>query len=92
MFEIYDDLYGIVKKIKQINSNYRVFRNVLKHKFEIYYQNGINLDLELVVPYSRLDYRTINFLNQTKVENADKIFKEIESHNLKCGFLGVVWN
>lgn len=90
MFEIYDDLYGIVKKIKQINSNYRVFRNVLKHKFEIYYQNGINLDLELVVPYSRLDYRAINFLNQTKVENADKIFKEIESHNLKCGFLGVV--
>lgn len=85
MNEIFLDTFDIVKKIKSIDNNYRVFRNIQKHRFEIYYQKGLNLDLQLVVPYGELDYRTINLLNKTKVENADELFKEIDNHNLKLG-------
>ena len=85
MNEIFLDTFDIVKKIKSIDNNYRVFRNIQKHRFEIYYQKGVNLDLQLVVPYGELDYRTINLLNKTKVENADELFKEIDNHNLKLG-------
>lgn len=83
MNEIKNDLFDIVKKIKEINQNYKVFRNIIKHRYEIYFQKGVNLNLELVVPYDKLDYRTINLLNKTKVENADEIFDEIEEANAK---------
>ncbi len=83
MNEIKNDLFDIVKKIKEINQNYKVFRNIIKHRYEIYFQKGVNLNLELVVPYDKLDYRTINLLNKTKVENADEIFEEIEKANAK---------
>lgn len=79
MFEIFEDLFDIVKKIKSIDSNYKVFRNVKKHRFEIYYLNGLNLNLELVVPYEKLDYRTINKLNESKIENADALFSKLEN-------------
>jgi len=80
MLEIFEDLFDIVKKIKSIDSNYRVFRNLKKHRYEIYYLCGLNLNLELVVPYNTLDYRTINKLNETKVQNADEIFKMLEKN------------
>lgn len=83
MNEIKNDLFDIVKKIKEINPRYRVFRNIVKHRYEIYFQNGVNLTLELVVPFDKLDYRTVNLINKTKVENADEIFDEIEKSNEK---------
>ena len=82
MFEIFEDLFDIVKKIKSIDSNYRVFRNVKLNRFEIYYLCGLNLNLELVVPYDKLDYRTINKLNKSKVQNADEIFKMLEKNEI----------
>lgn len=87
MTEIKEDLFDIVNKIKSIDSNYKVFRNHYKHRYEIYYQCGLNLNLELVVPHDELDARTINLLNKSKVENADLIFEEINKINAKQGEL-----
>jgi len=89
MIEIFEDLFDIVKRIKSIDSNYKVFRNQEKKRYEIYYQYGLNLNLELVVPHEHLDARTINLLNKSKVENADSIFQEIDKYNEAKG---VVWN
>lgn len=88
MDEIFLDVFDIVKKIKSIDVNYRVFRNLSTHKFEIYYQKGLNLERELVVPYEELDYRTVNLINKTKIENADRLFEEIDKHN--SALLGAV--
>lgn len=86
MIEIKNDLFDIVKKIKEINCNYRVFRNVVKHRFEIYFLRGVNLTLELICPFDKLDFRIVNLLNKTKIENADEIFDEIDKSNEKlCG-------
>ncbi len=83
MNEIENDLLDIVRKIKEINPCYRVFRNIVKHRFEIYFKRGVNLTLELVCPYDTLDYRIINLINKTKIENADEIFDEIDKFNDK---------
>lgn len=83
MEEIFYDLFNIVQRVKQINNKYRVFRNKKKKRFELYYQNGLNLEFELVIPYEKLDYRTIDLILKSRVENADKIFKEIDEFN--CG-------
>lgn len=83
MEEIFYDLFNIVQRVKQINNKYRVFRNKKKKRFELYYQNGLNLEFELVLPYEKLDYRTIDLVLKSRVENADKIFKEIDEFN--CG-------
>lgn len=83
MIEIFTDLFDIVKKIKSIDSFYRVFRNIKKHRFEVYYKRGLNLNLELILPYDNLDYRAINLIFKSKVENADELFKEVDSHNDK---------
>ncbi|MGN1208381.1 MAG: hypothetical protein ACI4TI_02830 [Christensenellales bacterium] len=79
MNEIENDLFDIVKKIKEINPCYRVFRNIVKHRYEIYSKHGENLTLEVVCPYDTLDYRIVNLINKTKVEHADEIFDEIET-------------
>lgn len=83
MIEIFTDLFDIVKKIKSIDNNYRVFRNLKKHRFEIYYQNGLNLNLELILPYNKLDYRAINLIFKSRVENADELFDEVDKFNDK---------
>ncbi|MBE5745763.1 MAG: hypothetical protein E7359_00535 [Clostridiales bacterium] len=85
MIEIFTDLFDIVKKIKYIDNNYRVFRNITKHRFEIYYQNGLNLNLELILPYNNLDYRAINLINKSRVENADELFDYVDNFNDKLG-------
>lgn len=81
MEEIFYDLFNVVQRVKQINNKYRIFRNKKKSRFELYYQNGLNLEFELVLPYEKLDYRTIDLVLKSRVENADKIFKEIDDFN-----------
>lgn len=83
MIEIFTDLFNIVSKIKQIDPMYRVFRNVKKNRFELYYQNGLNLNLELTLNYPVLDMRTVNKIYESKIENADLIFEKIEKFNGK---------
>lgn len=83
MIEIFTDLFDIVKKIKIIDNKYRVFRNIEKHRFEVYYQNGLNLNLELILPYNQLDYRAINLIFKSRVENADELFDEVDNFNNK---------
>lgn len=81
MEEIFYDLFNVVQRVKQINNKYRIFRNKKKSRFELYYQNGLNLEFELVLPYEKLDCRTIDLILKSRVENADKIFKEIDDFN-----------
>lgn len=88
MEEIFYDLFNVVQRVKQINNKYRIFRNKKKSRFELYYQNGLNLEFELVLPYEKLDCRTIDLILKSRVENADKIFKEIDDFNCE----GKIWN
>lgn len=79
---IKNDLFNIANRLKSIDSKYYIIRNNKKNRFEIHYKRSKNT-LELVLPYGKLDNRTINYVLKTKMENRKKLINEIESHNKK---------
>lgn len=74
---IENDLFDVAKRLKEIDSNYRLYFNCEKKRFEIFGKNG----LEVVVPFSKLDNRTIVHTRKTRLENKKRLIAEIEKAN-----------
>lgn len=82
-FEIIEnDLFNISNRLKQIDKNYLLVRNKLKKRFELWYNSCVPR-LELVFKTNRIDKRMIDFVNSTRIENIDKIIKEMDKTNEK---------
>ncbi|MCM1290290.1 MAG: hypothetical protein NC132_04575 [Corallococcus sp.] len=82
--EITDDLFGIASRLKGVNPCYKIFHNPQTDKFEVHdVSRGAGNTLAFVVPYNELDARTVDFAMFTRVENARKVFREVEDHNCK---------
>ncbi len=79
---IRDDLFDIVKRIKQIDPKYFVLYNITRKKFEIHYTRSKNT-YELTIPYDGLDARTVDFVLKTRIQNQKKLLEEIENSNKK---------
>ncbi len=80
--EIFDDALEIVRQIKSIDSDYRVFRNHTTHAFEVMKKYGSRLQTE-VTYFGTLDERFLRKVWATRKENAEKILKEMENSNQK---------
>jgi len=78
MILITKDLFGIASRLKKINCRYRVFYNNRHGRFEVH-----TSALEFIVPYERLDCRTIEYALRTRKQNLDNLEREIESKNKK---------
>ncbi|MEG1528006.1 MAG: hypothetical protein RR248_04055 [Clostridia bacterium] len=78
LVEIYDDVFGVAPKIRSID-NYLVAYNPAKSRYEI--RNGVTKRIELIIPYSCLDQRSIELVYRTRKENSDSVFAEIERNN-----------
>lgn len=74
------DLFNISNRLKSIDKNYFIVRNHLKKRFEIHYKREKN-SLELILPFDKLDDRTIKLVLKTKIENRQKLDEEIEKNN-----------
>ncbi|MCH5151346.1 MAG: hypothetical protein J1F65_01655 [Clostridiales bacterium] len=81
MILITNDLFDIAWRLRQVCDDYRVYYNVEKNRYEVH--NSKKNTLEFVVPYGELDARTVEYARYSRVENADRIFAEIERHNAK---------
>lgn len=79
---IVHDLFNIAKRLRQIDKKYFVLRNKKLHRFEIHYK-GKNSTLQLVLPYKNLDKRTLDLVLKTRVENRQKLFRQMEENNQK---------
>ena len=79
--KIATDVYNISKRIKDIDKNYYIVFNTSSNKFEVHNSGQIGGSYCLTIPYNFLDERTLNFINQTKVENIERILNEIENNN-----------
>ena len=77
------DLFGIVNRIKSLNSNYYVFYNSNKKCYELYYKNGFNYNLELTFSSSCLTVLDYIKVCNSRICNAKKIIKQIEEDNQK---------
>ena len=76
MTKVTVDLFAVAKRLLQINSKYRVFYNNRASRFEVWTKV-----FEFVVPYDRLDSRTLDYTRKTLRQNADIIEAEINAHN-----------
>ncbi|MDR3022254.1 MAG: hypothetical protein LBU60_06260 [Clostridiales bacterium] len=77
------DLYDIVNRIKEIDKSYFIMRNNKLKRFEIHSDNQKGDTLCVIVPYDKLDFRTLQLLRQTHVDRASALIKEIELNNLR---------
>lgn len=79
LLEIRNDLFGIVKRVKQIDKDYLIYLNRRIGRFELYKRNAKNPCC--VLPYDRLDERTVRYVFKTHISNTDKLLFELEKNN-----------
>ena len=78
-----DDIYGISRRIREINKNYTLFLNVKTKKYEIHDEsNHINSLCLTLLPHE-LNSSVIRRLHISKRENMKKLFIEVEENNKK---------
>lgn len=80
-FEIESDCLDIVKRIKEIDKDYFVMFNLDNGKFELHHRGQLKKTYCLTLPYDTLDERSVLYVLKTRVQNSDKIFKEIDEAN-----------
>ena len=76
---ITDDLFDIANRLKSVNNSYVLYFNTQNNRFEVH--DGDKRRLEFIVPYDELDARTVDYARYTRVENAKRVFDEMEAHN-----------
>ena len=79
--KIINDVYNISNRIKQIDRGYFIVYDTSKNNFEIHSSRQLGNTYCLTVPYSKLDARTLYYVEKTKVKNIDDILNKIENEN-----------
>lgn len=77
---IENDLFGIDNRLKNIDSDYAVFYDNRKQRFELHNMR-LCPTLQLVLPYSRLDKRTLDYALKTQVKVILDEILSIDAHN-----------
>lgn len=81
--KIENDVFDIVKRIKEIDSNYFVVFNKKKLKFELHHSAQPLTTYCLTFPYECLDTRCVDLTYKTRQQNKEKLIKEMEEENEK---------
>ena len=79
--QIFNDMFNISKRIKNIDRNYYVIFNISKQKFEVHNSSQIGSSYCLTIPYDKLDERTLKLVLKTKSANIEEILEKIENDN-----------
>lgn len=79
MIEIFCDLFNIVRRLKGIDKNYRVFYNTRRSRFEVHAHGR----LQVVLPFEKLDERAIQRVYETRIENQHRLIEKMEAENKK---------
>ncbi len=77
-----DDLFGISRRLKSIDDGYFVFLNYKTGKFEVHNKKDTP-SLCLVLPYDRLDERTVRHVLYTRAERVADIVRRMDEQNAR---------
>lgn len=77
---IENDLFGIADRLKNIDSDYAVFYDKKKCKFELHNMR-LRPTLQVVLPYPRLDKRALDYALKTQVKVVLNEILNIDAHN-----------
>ena len=78
--KIENDVFDIVKRIKELDDGYYILFDTMKKQFEVHNKNQ-KTSYCLTVPYGELDKRLVDLLKYSSIENIDKIVNEIDKNN-----------
>lgn len=81
LIEIHEDLFDIAARLRSVNENYRLYYNKICDRYEVHNVLQRPSTLAFVVPYKELDARTVEYARFSRVQNAEKVFRDIEKHN-----------
>ena len=76
---ITDDLFAIADSVRSVDPDY----DKGKHRFEVY-TGDPRSSVPIVIPYPRLDRRTVTYLRKTRVERMERLAEEIEAENARA--------
>lgn len=79
LIPITNDLYDIAARLQSVDSDYRLFFNPKRARFEVH--SAARHTMQLALPFDELDARTVDYVLQTRVANARALFDEIAAHN-----------
>lgn len=79
--EITDDLFGVCDRLKAIDDGYFVFLNYKTGKFEVHNRHDAPRTLCLVLPFDRLDERTVRRVLYTRAERIKEMTERMEREN-----------
>lgn len=82
LIRIFEDVFDITKRLKEIDESYFVVYNTQKKKYEVHSSKQKNTYC-LTVPTKTLDSRIVGLTLKTRRENYEKILKEIDETNEK---------
>lgn len=78
-----NDLFDIASRIKEIDDGYFIVYNTEKERFEVHNEKQVINTLCLIVPYERLDIRTLELVRKTNISRVSDILSEIEKENAR---------
>lgn len=78
---IVEDLFDIAARIKEIDAGYFIVRDYRSGKFQVHHNDQRGNTLTLVLPYDRLDCRTLNLVRRTRSERKKQLLEEMEREN-----------
>lgn len=94
-YTVNSDLYDISGRIKAIDADYFIFRRYHPPRYEVHHKGQRGSSLALVLPFDRLDARTLDRVLRTRREKAAALLLEAEKAEAvkeKAALAGVVKN
>lgn len=79
--EIEQDVFNIVKRLKQIDKDYFVLFNTKSNLFELHAHNQAPSSYCLSFQFKELDERALTHTLKTRRQNKDLLFKEMQMQN-----------
>jgi hypothetical protein len=80
--KIENDVFDIVKRIKDLDEGYFILFDTTKKQFEVHNKNQ-NSTYCLTVPFGELDKRLVDLIKYSNMKNIDKIIEDIDRNNIK---------
>ncbi len=82
LIKIFSDVFDIAQRVKEIDSGYFIVYNTKKHRYEVHNSHQFGSTFCIVCD-SGLNSTVITKLRKSKIENIDKILREIDENNAK---------
>ena len=83
LIRIYTDNLFVCERLREIDPSYFVVFNTKDKKYEIHSKGQADNTYCVGLPFSALDERAVEYVLKTRVQNVDKLIKEIEKNNQK---------